>query len=386
LNNSANKSATNPQYAITAFFMLSGGTFGVWASRIPAVAEYHNLSKQALGLLLLILAVGALFSFSVAGWASDRFGAKRVCQITGVLIALSLIAVGISPDIYTVSIAIFLFGAGHGSCDIAMNVWATEWETKSGKSVMGFFHAMWSVGGGLGASTGVLAAYFSVSYAIHFSVVAIALCVLAQLIARSSWSVVDSKPSKVKAFQLPKGNLMWVGLIGFCASIVEGSITDWSAIALITLAKASEAQAALGYTTFSIAMVATRLSAHVLMRQYSVVHLSQFCAILTAIAMLLTVATSNMGIAIIGYGMAGIGVALFFPLIFQRAGNDPFVPRGTAIASVATLGYGGMLFGPPLIGWIADMTSLRVSFVGIAFLCLFIVAQAHHLAPPKAKA
>jgi MFS family permease len=363
--------------------MLSGGTFGVWASRIPALSEFHGLSKQALGLLLLLMAVGALVSFSVAGWGTDRFGPKRVCQVTCGLIAVSMIGVGVSTHIFPLGIALFLFGAGHGSCDIAMNVWASDWQNKSGKSVIGFFHAMWSVGGGCGAATGVFAAYYGIDYALHFTLVALILCGMALVVSRNGWHLIEIKMSKAKAFQLPKGNLMWVALIGFCASVVEGSITDWSALVLVTLAEATQAQAALGYTAFSVAMVGTRLSAHLLLKRFEIKKLAQFCGGLTTLAMILSVATPSLIVSIIGFVFAGIGVALFFPLIFQRAGNDPHMSSGAAMASVATLGYGGMLFGPPIIGWIAEMTSLRISFIGVAFLCLFIVAQARHLQPPK---
>lgn len=376
-------SQRSPLPAIVAFFILSGGTFGVWASRIPAVAQYHALSKQDLGLLLLLLAIGALCSFSVSGWAADRFGAKRVCQFTSVIIVLSMIGIGISPNIATLSLAIFWFGAGHGSVDIAMNVWGSDWQTKSGKSIMGFCHAMWSVGGGMGAASGVVAAYFGVNYAIHFAIVAFTLCALALVTSRNRWNLVDPKGAKLQAFQLPKGNLMWVALVGFCASIVEGSITDWSALLLVSLNQATQSQAALGYTAFSVAMVATRLSSHLLLQRYDIVALARFCAVLTTFALLMTISTNILWISLLGFALAGIGVALFFPLIFQRAGNDPVMPSGPAMASVATLGYGGMLLGPPVIGWVADLTSLRISFFSIAFLCLFIVYGAPHLATPN---
>jgi MFS family permease len=374
----------SPFLAITGFFVLSGTTFGVWASRIPAVAEFHELSKQQLGLLLLLLALGALLSFSSSGWACDRYGTKRVCQITGALIALSMIGAGISENLWAFCVAIFLFGAGHGSCDIAMNVWATDWEKKSGKSLMGFFHAMWSVGGGCGAATGVLAAYGSVGYGLHFTVVAVIVSSIVLFLSTNRWYVTDPAPSKAKAFSIPRGPLLLVGTLLFCASVVEGSITDWSAILLVTLSNATQAQAALGYTAFSIAMVATRLFGHVLMARFDIVVLSRFCGALAAIGMTASALSTNLIVSIVGFVLAGFGVALFFPLVFRRAGNDPVIPKGEAMASVATLGYGGMLFGPPIIGWIAEYTSLSVSFIGVAFLCLTIVALARHLAAPKA--
>jgi MFS family permease len=373
----------SPFLPITGYFILSGGTFGAWASRIPAVAEFHDLSKQQLGFFLLLVAIGALLSFAVAGWATDRYGAKRVCQITGALITVSMIGVGISPNLWTLSITLLMFGAGHGSCDIAMNVWAVDWEQRSGKKLMSYFHAMWSVGGGCGAATGVFAAYQAIPYGVHFSIVTVFLCTVALFLSRNTWFDDSSKSSKARVFVLPKGALLWVAILGFCASVVEGSITDWSAILLLSLSDITQAQAALGYTAFSVAMVATRLSGHILMNRFNIAQLSQWSATITAVGMFISATSTHFTLSIIGLTLAGFGVALFFPLIFQRAGNDPVIPKGEAMAGVATLGYGGMLLGPPAIGWIAEFTSLRISFIGIGFLCLLMILLSRKLATPK---
>lgn len=78
----------------------------------------------------------------------------------------------------------------------------------------------------------------------------------------------------------------------------------------------------------------------------------------------------------------GVGYAVIMPLAFSRAAADPFLPPGTAIASVSTLGYGGLLLGPPLIGFVADATSLRMGFGILAILAALIVVLAYAVKPP----
>ena len=152
-------------------FVLNGALFGIWASRIPAVADRHDLELRCAGRpLLLLLAAGAILAFPLAGRATDRFGAYWVTWRVAIAYTLSLFLIALAPGTVTLAVALFFFGAVHGAMDVTMNTWAGEVERRMGRPVMSSFHAMFSLGAGLGAGSGFLAGHAGLSIEMHFFV------------------------------------------------------------------------------------------------------------------------------------------------------------------------------------------------------------------------
>ncbi|MEP5151662.1 MFS transporter [Planktotalea sp.] len=363
--------------AVAAMFVLNGALFGIWASRIPTVADRHELSSGNLGLLLLLMAAGAIVAFPFSGRWSDRFGAVRVTRVLAVLYALSLFLIAGSPSYWTLAVSLFLFGATHGGMDVSMNTWAGEAEKYIARPVMSSFHAMWSLGAGIGAGTGFLAARADVGIGLHFVLAGALVAVITLYIARVDWrSDTQARVQKGPFFVFPKGPLLAVGFFAFCASIGEGGMADWSAIFLIETTGASEANAALGYSIYSLAMVAMRLMGDRVTQRFGPVSTARFAGTIAAVGVLCAVGFGTYGMSLFGFVLMGIGYAVIIPLAFSRAANDPVMSPGAAIASVSTLGYGGILLGPPLIGFMAEATSIRSAFVVLAVLAVLIVVLA----------
>lgn len=361
-------------------FFLNGGLFGTWASRIPTVASQHDLDGGWLGLLLLVLASGALISFPLAGRASDTFGAARATLAIAVAYALALVLIAGASTLWMTAAALFLFGAGHGAMDVTMNSWAGEAERFIEKPVMSSFHAMWSLGAGVGAAAGYMAVRLDLSLLGHFSFIAIVMFVSTIWLANIGWhSETRPRPAGAKRFPLPHGVLLGVGIIALCASLGEGAIADWSALFLVTVTSATTAQGALGYAVFSGAMVVMRLIGGGVISWLGPATAARFAGCSASIGVLLAVLPANFMAALLGFFFLGIGYALIMPLAFSRAANDPDTPPGVAIASVATLGYGGMLLGPPLIGFTAHFVTLHYAFGILGLLALLIVFTASSL-------
>jgi MFS family permease len=159
----------------------------------------------------------------------------------------------------------------------------------------------------------------------------------------------------------------------------EGAIADWRAVYLVDIGDAPENWAAMGYALFSVAMGAMRLTGDHITRHVRPTLAARISGFVAAIGALLTVLYPVPAVMLAGFVLMGLGYALIFPLAFSRAANDPVVPPGKALAGTATFGYGGMLLGPPLIGFIASATSLRVSFAVLAGLALMIAVLASAL-------
>ncbi|MEM1362659.1 MAG: MFS transporter [Pseudomonadota bacterium] len=369
--------------AVVAAFVLNGLLFGAWASRVPAFKDGFELEPYRLGALLLALAGGAIVSFPFAGALSEKWGADRLTILCSWGYAPSLVLLALAPTPLTLGIALFLFGAFHGAMDVAMNGWGARVEEHLKRSTMSIFHATFSLGAGLGAASGFVAAGLQVPPLWHFALLAIAGGIGALAVMNSTTPLVskshENPPAETSFLALPHGPLVFVGLIAFSASLGEGAMADWSAVFLRLVTDANEARAALGYAVFSVMMVITRLLGGVLVESLGPVKTTRICTGIAFLGCLIAIFGGSFGSALFGFALMGVGYAVVMPLVFSRAAADPNVPAGPAIASVATLGYGGMLLGPPVIGFVAQFTGMRLSFLVLAALAFLAMILADKL-------
>ena len=371
----------SPRLAVSAMFIVNGMLLGAWAARVPAFVEQFDLDPAGLAQVLLCLAAGAIVSFPLAGRLSDRIGAATATRVLVVLYALGLPLLAIAPSVVGLAVLLAVFGAAHGAMDVTMNAWATEVERAQERPILSSFHAMWSLGAGLGAASGWWAVQAGLSPGPHFVAVAVIATVPGLWIAARPWQ--STRASAQTGFALPSRSLLLVGGVALCASIGEGAMVDWSAVFLTVIAEADEATAALGYGVYSVAMVVARLSADRMIAILGPVATARICGSLAALGLAIAILGASLTAGLIGFSLVGLGYSVMVPLAFSRAANQPGVPAGRALASVATLGYGGMLLGPVLIGGIAQVTSLAVGFGLLAVMALLILALAPALRPAK---
>ena len=355
--------------AVGALFLINGALIGVWASRIPAITLQYDLSSAMLGVLLLILALGAVIAFPFSGFFMDRVGAGNVTRVTTAAYVLSLVLIPLAPDTIALAAALWLFGAVHGAMDVAMNGWAAKLEAGYGRPIMSSFHALFSVGTGLGAAS----TYFAASAGIGLFPHMLAAAVVGALVLAWAWwqpegcDMTPQAKRKAPLIVLPRGQLLAIALIAFCASIGEGGNADWGGLFLIASGGASEARAALAYTAFSIAMVTVRFAGDRLIAMAGpqrVVRLSGLAAITGG---LVTMLAPGLELKLLGFVGLGAGFALISPIAYSRAANDRDLPAGAGLAAVATMGYGGMLIGPVIIGALASFLGISTAF-GIMIL------------------
>ena len=368
--------------AVVAAFVLNGLLFGVWASRVPAFKDSFALEPSVLGTLLLALAGGAIVSFPLAGGLSERWGADRLTLWCSWGYAPALVLLALAPSPLTLGLALFIFGAFHGAMDVAMNGWGAKVEALLGRSTMSIFHAMFSLGAGIGAASGYVAARFGVLPIWHFALVALLGGIAALLVmnrAQQTTHKTQKASEPVPFLALPSGSLLLVGFIAFSVSMGEGAMADWSAVFLRLVADSNDAGAALGYAVFSVMMVIARLIGGVVVESLGAVTTTRASTGIAFSGLIVAIFCGSYSAALIGFALMGIGYAVVMPLVFSRAAADPYVPSGHAIASVATLGYGGMLLGPPIIGFVAQGTGMRLSFLVLAVLALIAFALAGRL-------
>lgn len=363
------------QHATRVIFLLSGFAMAAWAPLVPFVKLRLDISDGTLGLLLLCIGAGSTFSMPLTGFLTGRLGCKTVILLASAILCLDLPLLTLMESTTGMAVVLMVFGAAIGMVDVAMNVHAVVVEKASGKAMMSGFHGFFSLGSIFGALAVSALLYFGLtpfqSILLVVAVVALTLIPTSPHFWRHTRNSADGP-----MFVLPRGWVIFLGLLCFVMFMTEGSMLDWSALYLATERGVSTHQAGIGYAVFSIAMTAGRLTGDRIinaMGRYKVLLFGSLCA---SLGMVLLVSVDNLWVAGLGFIMTGFGASNLVPIMFSAAGNQTAMPANLAIASVTTLGYAGILAGPALIGFIAQLSSLSVALSCVAALLLLVTASA----------
>lgn len=368
------------QRAVSAMFMLNGVGFANWAARIPAVRERLALSESELGLALLGTAVGAMLAFRVAGPLVVRFGSRAITRLSAVLLCATLPLPALAPSYALLVVALLLLGVTNGLMDVAMNAQAVEVERRARRPILSAFHGMFSLGGLVGAATGALAAAVALSPSANLLLVAGILAVPAVLAGRA---LLPDAPVTPRAPDAPRERrstrLILLGLVAFCSSVGEGAMADWSAVYLRDDLHTSAPVAAIGYAAFSLAMLIGRFSGDWVTQRLGAVRIMRAAGLVVALGLGAALLVNVPAAMMVGFACVGAGLSIVVPLVFRAGTSVPDVSPGQALATLATMSYGGFLAGPPVIGLIADRFTLRVGLGLVAALAVVIVLFAQAL-------
>ena len=364
---------------MAANFFCLGLIIGSWAPHIPFVARELAVSKDVLGLILLGLAAGAVIAMPIAGMLAQRFGSAVILRTTSIAFCLAIVPPILGSSITTVTVALIMFGASTGAMDVAMNTHGVTVEKTLGRPVMSFFHGCFSVGGMVGAGLGIwaLGAVGEIAHVVAVALIGLGLVVLANL------RLLPNNSDRGRGdghFALPRLATLGLGALCFVALMIEGAILDWSAIHLIETHAIAGHLAGFGFALFSGAMALARFTGDRLRAAIGAVRMIRGSAAATAAGLVLATLAPSFMLALLGYLLMGLAIGNIAPVLFAKgAETEPHAP-GHGIAAVTTLGYAGFLVGPPMIGFLASVTSLT-----IALLVLALGAAAVSLAAPLAR-
>jgi MFS family permease len=366
---------------LTAFFTVHGFVYASWAVRVPAVKQQTGASADQLGLALLCMSGGAVATMLIAGAACRRFGSTRLTVASCAALALTLLLPPLAHSAAELGGALLIFGAAYGCMNVAMNSVAVDHVAALRRPVMPSFHAAWSVGGLAGASLGgLLAPHLSPLRDLSL-ICLVALLVTAiagrGLLRDMSAAPADPAPAARSSRAGWRGTLRSVrvvgvfGLIALCAAYGEGAVGDWGALHLREDLKVSAGLAAAAYAAFALAEATGRLSGTKLLEWHGQTRVVVAGGLTACAGMLVAALAPNVWLALIGFAATGLGLANMFPAAMARAGLLAG-PSGVALAS--TLGYGGLLLGPPTIGFLAADAGLRYALTTVSFLALVAAA------------
>ncbi|MFD7227452.1 MFS transporter [Streptomyces sp. NPDC059881] len=364
------------RYAVAAVFCVHGAVTGSFATRIPWIQDHAGVGAGQLGLALAFPAIGASLAMPLAGAISHRFGARTSLRGLLALWTLALTLPALSPNVYALCAALFVYGATAGMSDVAMNALGVEIENRMDRSIMSGLHGMWSVGALVGSAAGTLAAHVGSDARFHHLLASAVLTVIGLVACQG---VLDLRSAEGEAapprFALPPRSAVVIGAIGFCGVFAEGASLDWSAVYLRDVLDTSAGLAAASTTAFALTMAVARLVGDRVVDRFGPVRTVRVGGVLATAGGVLVVLAPHPAAAMAGFGCIGLGIAVVVPLAFAAAGRSGTNPS-LSIAGVATITYTSGLIAPSAIGGIADLTSLVVSFGLVTVLAFGLVLGA----------
>ncbi|MFE6360782.1 MFS transporter [Streptomyces sp. NPDC057806] len=367
---------TRLRVALTVFFAMDGFVFAGWVVRIPAIKEQVNASAGSLGLALLGVSAGAVITMTLTGRLCRRYGTHPVTVVCAVLLSLSVALPPLTHSVPALTGVLLLFGAAYGGINVAFNSAAVDLVTALQRPIMPSFHAAFSLGGMVGAGLGGLVAG-SLSPTRHLfglTLVGLAVTFFAGRVLLRIEPPRAAQPQEAEPARLDRrtrGLVAVFGLIALCTAYGEGAMADWGALHLEQDLGASPGLAAAGYSCFALAMTLGRLTGSTLLQRLGRTRTVVAGGATAAVGMLLGSLSPSVWATLIGFSITGLGLANLFPVAIERAGA---LAGPTGVATASTLGYGGMLLGPPAIGFMAEWFSLPTALTSVAALAAVAAA------------
>jgi MFS family permease len=349
------------------FFGLFWGSFAVL---LADLSRALTLSPGPLGLALFVGAAASILAMALLGWTTDRLGRRPFLVLSGGAFGVGVAALAAADNYVSLLAALALLYAASGLYDVGINAAAVDLERAAEHRIMAILHATFSAGGVTGAlSAGaLLSAGLGFRY-VYLAVLApLAVVILAVAITRFPTSTEPSAyGEKTGRFGLYRSSpLLLVAFIATLGLLSEGEMEHWSGIYLRQNLELPALLGASGVVVFHAAMAVGRLGTAWTVALFGNRRTLLGAGLLAAVGMALALATLQPILVVAGFLVVGLALSAVVPVAFSVAGDLAPGRAGGAISVVTTLGYGGFLLGPVLVGGLAEILGLRVALGTIA--------------------
>ena len=367
-----------PQHATRAFFFIGGFGAASWAPLVPFLKARLQIGEDVLGLLLLCIGIGSLCTMPVTGIAVTRFGCRLVLTVGAFIYAFLLLVLSQISSFWLAVPTLLAFGAAMGMVDVAANIHAVIVEKAAGRRLMSGMHALWSVGGFLGAG------FFAVLLKLGLTPLTATLCATGVMLVALTFFgrfllTYRGESEESSPFAVPRGIVAFIGIITCIAFLVEGAIMDWGGIFLTLVRGLDISMAGTGFAVFSAAMLIMRLTGDWLVQKLGSKPIILGGSVLYIMGFLLIIFAPGQALLYSGFFLIGIGSANIVPVFFSLLGKQKVMPLSMAVSAVSTLGYLGIVMGPAAIGFIAHQTTLPTSFCLLAGLVVLQMGVASYV-------
>ncbi len=385
--------ARRARLAVGILFFTNGAIFASLLPRYPEIKAGLDLTNAAFGLAVAAFPLGALLAGLTAGALVRRFRSSRVAIIATVLTAIGILLAGTAPAWAVLAGGLFIAGAMDSITDVAQNSHGLRVQRLFRRSILNSFHAIWSVGAVTGGILGAVAAGLAIAPALQLTVTAGLFSLMAVLSyrlllpgpepveiagpepeTRDNTTALASRPLGRFA---KYGVLLALVVIASAGALVEDSGASWSAIYLSGDLGTSALIAGAGFIALQGMQFVGRLFGDRLVDRFGQRAVARAGGFTVLVGMGFALAFPTVVGSIIGFGLAGLGVATLIPAAMHAADELPGFRPGTGLTIVSWLLRVGFLVSPPIVGAIADASSLRLGLlvVPIAGLLVILFAQ-----------
>lgn len=359
--------------AVKIAFFLNGFIYANWGSRLPRIQELYNADDGKIALVLFAMSLGAVMAMPFTGWVIIRNGSRVITLVALILYCIFVPLIPFMPAFPALLLLYLVMGITTGMLDVAMNAQAVMIENAYQRPIMTSFHALFSIGMALGAWCGVLFAKLQFDLSAHLTIVIVASLIAAFWVSRN---LIHDRPDPTlkedgPLFRFPNKALLSVGIIAFCCMMGEGAMSEWTVNYMENIALASKIIAPIALSAFATAMTLGRIFGDRIRASWGDTKLIMAGGVMASVGLALTVLLPLPWLVILGAFLVGLGLSTIVPIAYSIAGNEKGLPSGVGLAMVTTVGYSGFLFGAPIIGFIADASSLRVGLSVV--IVLFVI-------------
>lgn len=387
--------ARRARLAVGVLFFTNGALFANLLPRYPGIKADLGLSNAAFGTAVAAFPLGALIVGLSAGFLIRRFRSSRVAVTGTLMTGFGILLAGIAPNWAVLAAAFFLAGAMDAITDVAQNSHGLRVQRLFGRSIINSFHAVWSLGAVLGGIMGAAAAELEIPLPLHLLVSAVAFgtaaCAFARFLLRGpeTESATEDPTTADNGAKNPPptsrsegivaryGVLLALVIIASGGAIVEDAGSSWSAIYLSVDLGSSAFVAGLGFISLQGMQFIGRLLGDGMVDRFGQRVVAQAGGITVFVGMGAALAFPSIPGTVIGLGLAGFGVATLIPAAMHAADELPGFRPGAGLTIVGWLLRVGFLVSPPIVGLIADASSLRLGllFVPAAGLLVLLFAR-----------
>lgn len=356
---------------LSVFFFFSGVCFSTWTSRIPTIKETFGYNDAELGTVLLFMPISSLIGLPLSGWLVSRFDSRKPMIVSLISLALAMTCIGWATSTLLLICSVCLFSFSMRILNIAVNTQSIMVQKLFDRKINGSFHGLWSTGGIVGVGISTLFVALDISMAVHLLI--ISLVTVTAGLSSYRFLLRDDRSSSQNKLSVrnPDRYIVYLGLLAFFAAICEGGMFDWSGVYFKEVVR--EDLFTLGYLLFMICMALSRFASDRIIESLGMPRTFIMCASFIFAGIAVAVIFPYFWTSMIGFCLVGLGTAAVIPMTFLLAGASKKYSAGVTVSIIASYSIVGMLIGPPLIGYMAHASSLRVAFVTFALAGVMLV-------------
>ncbi|MEU5038211.1 MFS transporter [Streptomyces rubiginosohelvolus] len=378
--------ARHARAAVAVLFFTNGALFANLLPRYPQIKEDLAIGNGAYGLAVAAFPAGAITAGLAAGVLVRRMGSARVAVLGTLLTGAGILAAGLAPSVALFATALFLAGAMDALTDVAQNAHGLRVQRLYGRSILNSFHAIWSIGAVTGGLMAAGAMSLGLSLGVHLAVAAVVLVAAAGAALRFCLPGPDNEPAEAGPEQHGTEGahgtsrvglvLAALVLIATAGTLVEDAGNSWAALYLSDALHASAALAAWGFIALVGAQFIGRIIGDRLVDRFGQRAVARSGGLITAVGMGLALAVPTLPGTVLGFALAGFGVATLVPAAMHEADALPGLKPGSGLTIVSWLMRLGFLLSPPVVGQVADAAGLRTGLLVIPAAGVLVVLLA----------